>query len=106
METNTQPKGKFSHPKVGGLWNKVSQSSGKSFLSGDITINDSTGQAITVELLIFPNGFKQEGENTPDLTIYQTKIGKAKAFKKKDNAAPKAKEPNSAAQTVTDDLPL
>lgn len=52
--------------EVGALWTKKDRN-GKKYLSGRITIGGET-----VDVVVFQNSFKKEGERTPDLRIYRS----------------------------------
>lgn len=51
--------------EIGGLWAR--QGRNGEFLSGRLTLD---GQ--TVEVVVFPNTYKQEGERTPDWRVYRS----------------------------------
>jgi uncharacterized protein (DUF736 family) len=52
--------------ELGGLWLKTSNA-GNKFMSGKLTINGEL-----IEVVIFKNTFKQEGERTPDYRVYRS----------------------------------
>lgn len=52
--------------ELGGLWLKQAQS-GKRYMSGKLTID---GEA--VEVVVFKNENKREGERTPDYRVYRS----------------------------------
>lgn len=50
--------------EMGGLWLKES-AAGKKYMSGKLTLNGSA-----VEVVVFKNEHKQQGERTPDYRVY------------------------------------
>lgn len=52
--------------ELGGLWLKTSQA-GKKFMSGKLTLNGEN-----VEVVVFKNEFKKDGERTPDYRVYRS----------------------------------
>lgn len=53
--------------ELGGLWLKEAQASGKKYMSGRLTIGDES-----VDVVVFKNEYKQEGERTPDYRVYRS----------------------------------
>lgn len=53
--------------ELGGLWLKQAQASGKKYMSGRLTIGDES-----VDVVVFKNEYKQEGDRTPDYRVYRS----------------------------------
>jgi uncharacterized protein (DUF736 family) len=53
--------------EIGALWERKS-SDGKEFMTGTINLGETV-----MEIVVFKNGFKKEGEKTPDWRIYKSR---------------------------------
>ena len=51
---------------IGALWKKVSKG-GKEFMSGNVEIGGTK-----YSLVVFTNGYKEEGSNKPDFLMYES----------------------------------
>ncbi len=71
---------------IGGLWLKEKKDGGK-YMSGSIEV---AGQK--VQIVIFRNTHKQEGEKTPDYRIYESKPREEGGWEKRPQAEAKRRE--------------
>jgi uncharacterized protein (DUF736 family) len=95
-QTNNKPK---KEDEIGAFWRKTKQDGGDYY-----TGYFQTKGGERVNVVIFPNSFKQEGEMTPDLRVYESKPLTQGASRPAANPAPRQAKPASAPMTsVIDD---
>ena len=61
--SNTKTNTEWSSREVGAFWKNKGRTTGQTYLSGHITMEDEeTGAKRRVKLVVFPNKFKEENE--------------------------------------------
>lgn len=55
--------------KIGGAW-KHESSKGTKYFSGQVKLEKDLPAGSTLQLVMFKNGYKEEGDKKPDLIIY------------------------------------
>ena len=72
--SNTKTNTEWSSREVGAFWKNKGRTTGQTYLSGHVVMEDEeTGAKRRIKLVVFPNKFKEENEKAPDFHVYLSK---------------------------------
>jgi uncharacterized protein (DUF736 family) len=97
--SNTKTNTEWSSREVGAFWKNKGRTTGQTYLSGHIAMEDEeTGAKRRIKLVVFPNKFKEENEKAPDFHVYLSKDKEEEG--EASQQAPKVAEPELAEDLI------